>query len=152
LYIACQALDTANHNQPVSQFCKHNSSLHRPKRLVSWIHDMTERRNEAFQQVCSVTLVALVTVVLLFVAQTNLHRPQPVDLSVCRQQQECRQHHQNSRNIVTDTRRDHYATRHIRPQISRLCVLPHLTGSQSESGSSSPGYGSMSAMSLHSDI
>jgi hypothetical protein len=127
-------------------------SLYRPKRLVSWIQDMTERRNEAFQKVCSVTSVALVTVVLLFVAQTNLHRPQPVDLSVCGQQQECRQHHQNSGNIVTDTRRDHYTTRHIRSQTSRLCLLSHLTGPQSESGSSSPGYGSMFAMSLHPDL
>lgn len=151
-YNICQDFEIANHNHPVSKSCKHNSSLHKHKHLESWIHDIMERRNEAFQKVRSVMSAMLMISFLLRVAQTNLHRPQPVDLSVCGQQQKCRQHHQNSGNIIADIRRNHYTTRCFWSQVSRLCLLSCLTGSQSEPGFARSGYGSMFAMSLHSDL
>lgn len=102
-----------------------------------------ERRNEAFQKVQrSISMMLMMMFFSQCVAQTNLHRPQPVDLSVCGQPQECRQHHSKSRKALKNIRGNHYTVRHFRSQIGRLCLLSRLAGSQSESRSSSTGYGS----------
>ena len=151
-FIACQALKAANHDSSVSKSCKRNSSFRKHNQLESRIDDIMERRNAAFQKVYNATFTVVMMLFLPCVAQTNLHRPQPGDPSVCGQQQKCRQHYQISRNIIADSRRDHDTTGHFRSQTRRLCLLPHLTGPQSESGSSSSSHGSMSAMSLYPDL